>query len=343
MKFHVGKKVKIMFLTGAAASLIMVLGACSGDGNLNKAVDKPENNQEHEHGNKAGNGQGNQDSGDPDEITLMHIHGLGYSVHGERILVPSHMGLTVYANGKWMAPTGELHDFMGFATVDDRFYSSGHPPEGSTLENPLGLVVSDDEGKTLTFLDLYGEADFHGLTAGYKTHAIYVISPAVNSRMESKGLFYTLNEAKTWAKSEMNGITIAPSALAAHPTNEAVVAVGNQLGAFLSHDYGNHFAAFVEDMQTTALFYQYNGELLVGGVRNGDAVLFRYHVESRQKDEIKIPVLEQDAIQYISQNPMKTDELVFATFAKDVYLSEDKGQSWEKIADQGICLDGGKQ
>ncbi len=342
MKFLVGKRVKMMFLTGLATISIMMLGACANDGVPNGEVNNSENSQEHEHENRPDNSQENKDPGDPNEISLMHIHGLGYSEHGEQILVPSHMGLTVYSNGKWMAPTGELHDFMGFATVDDGFYSSGHPPDGSTLENPLGLVVSRDEGRSLEFLDLYGESDFHGLTAGYKTHAIYVVNTAVNSRMKSKGLFYTLDEAKTWAQSEMNGISLAPSTMAAHPTNDAIVAVGNQQGTYLSTDYGNHFAAILEGTQATALFYQYNGDLLIGGVRQDAPVLLRFHTESKQTEEIKIPLLEQDAIQYISQNPVESDELVFTTFAKDIYLTKDNGRTWVKIADKGICLDGGK-
>ena len=337
MSFLLGKRVKIVFLAGAAASLILLFGGCSEGGISNGTGQEIGNN--HEHGDE--NNQEHEDPDVPEAITLMHIHGLGYSAHGKRILIPSHHGLTVYSGGKWIAPRGELYDYMGFAAVDDGFYSSGHPPEGSTLANPLGLVVSRDEGKKIDFLNLYGEADFHGLAAGYETHAIYVINTTANSRMKTKGLFYTLDQAQTWSKSDMAGLTIAPFALAAHPTQEAVLAVGSQQGTFLSNDYGHHFAALLKDIQTTALFYQYDGDLLVGGIKNEVPVLLRLHVESQQMDEFKIPVPDKDAIQYISQNPVNENELVFTTFEKDIYLSEDKGVSWLKIADKGICLDKG--
>src|SRR3546814_19465798 len=40
------------------------------------------------------------------------------------------------------------HDYMGFATTREAFYSSGHPAAGSNLINPFGLIKSTDAGKT---------------------------------------------------------------------------------------------------------------------------------------------------------------------------------------------------
>lgn len=65
--------------------------------------------------------------------------------------------------GHWETPESEKHDNMGFPTVDDGFYSSGHPAPGSDKKNPFGIVKSTDEGKTLQFLDLYGQVDFHNM------------------------------------------------------------------------------------------------------------------------------------------------------------------------------------
>lgn len=40
-------------------------------------------------------------------------------------------------------------------------------------------------------------------------------------------------------------------------------------------------------------------------------------------------------IGYIAVNPAQPDEMVFATFGRDIYLSQDDGQSWKQIARAG--------
>ncbi|MFC4766992.1 F510_1955 family glycosylhydrolase [Effusibacillus consociatus] len=268
------------------------------------------------------------------ETTLHHIHGLGYSSDGKRIFIPAHDGLRVYSQGQWKTPDGAKHDYMGFSMVDDGFYSSGHPAPGSNLKEPLGIVKSTDEGKTIKALDLAGETDFHGMSVGYKTHTIYVFNPAPNSKMKSPGMYYTKDETKTWVKSEMKGLNEDLSALVVHPSKEAVVTVGTQNGVYVSKDYGQNFENVVSDIQVTSLFFNNEGALFVGGIKK-EPLLLQVDVESGKTVEINLPDLKEDAVTYVAQNPVNENELVFATYKKDVYLSGDKGQSWKKIADQG--------
>ena len=82
------------------------------------------------------------------DVTLMHVHGLAYSVDGKRLMIPSHHGLAVYENGKWSKAPGPQHDYMGFSATAKHLYSSGHPAPGSGLVNPFGLIRSRDGGKT---------------------------------------------------------------------------------------------------------------------------------------------------------------------------------------------------
>ncbi len=125
--------------------------------------------------------------------------------------------------------------------VEYGFYSSGHPAPGSTMKNPLGIVKSSDLGMTLTKLGFEGESDYHWMAVGYKTHAIYVINERQNSKLNSAGLFYSTDEAKTWTKSAAAGLNEEPTALAVHPTDEKTIAIGTKSGLLLSNDYGNHF------------------------------------------------------------------------------------------------------
>jgi hypothetical protein len=277
------------------------------------------------------------------QINIKHVHGLGYSNDGKRIFVPIHDGLAVYSDGKWGMSEGEKHDYMGFTTVDDGFYSSGHPAEGSDMANPFGVVKSTDEGKTLDILepDLYGKIDFHTMSASYNTHTIYVMNPQPNTRMDSLGLYYTQDETKTWIKSEMKGLEkelfeshMQWIALAVHPTDDSVVAISTSSGLYLSKDYGNHFEKVLTDTQVGSLFFSSEDSLFIGTYSSKPSLL-QLDLETNQTEEFNIPTLTEDAINYFAQNPLDKNEWVFTTIQKDVYLTTDRGANWLKIADQG--------
>ncbi|MED4779403.1 F510_1955 family glycosylhydrolase [Brevibacillus choshinensis] len=271
------------------------------------------------------------------DIYLEHTHGLGYSPDGKRILIPAHAGLRVYEDGRWKTPEGEKHDYMGFSSVNDGFYSSGHPAQGSKLNNPFGIVKSTDEGKTIKSLALDGETDFHNMAVGYTSHVIYAINPEPNSKMSSAGLYFSKDDGSSWTKSDMNGITEEPTAMAVHPTEPSILAIGTPTAVYLSNDYGNVFEKVTSAGQATALFFTNKGELFIGGYQN-NAYLRKMDVTSKKSEELKIPELEKDAVAFISQNPTDEKELAFVTFKNDVYLSTDESSNWTKIADEGKAI-----
>ncbi len=268
------------------------------------------------------------------KVTMEHIHGLGYTSDGKQILIPAHDGLVSYSDGKWGNVDSPKNDYMGFQTVDNGFYSSGHPGPGSTLKDPIGIVKSSDLGKNLTKLGFEGESDFHTMAVGYKTHAIYVINEQPNSKLNSAGLFYSTDEAKTWTKSAAAGLNEEPTALAVHPTDEKTIAIGTKSGLLISNDFGNHFEKLLPDLFITSLIFEENGELLIAGANNPN--LIKINLTTKEKEEMKLPVLDNDdAVSYIAQNPKDANEIAVATFKKDVYLSKDLGLNWTKIADKG--------
>lgn len=268
------------------------------------------------------------------KVTMEHVHGLGYTSDGKQLLIPAHNGLVSYAEGKWHSVDTPKNDYMGFVPVDNGFYSSGHPGAGSDLKNPIGIVKSPDLGKTLTKLDLEGVSDFHAMSVGYKTHAIYVFNEQPNAKMKSRGLYVTKDDAKTWVKSEMNGFAGEPFTMAAHPTNDKVIVLGTKEGLYISSDSGNHFEKVFPQLMITALQFGTTGELFAAAA-NSPAML-QMNVESKEQKEISLPGLDKgDAVTYIAQNPVTTNEISIATNNKDVYLSKDSGASWAKIADKG--------
>ncbi|MCQ6275946.1 hypothetical protein JMM81_13440 [Bacillus sp. V3B] len=270
---------------------------------------------------------------------FQHIHGLGYTSDGNSFYIPAHDGLRVYSNGEWSIPEGEKHDYMGFSMVDDGFYSSGHPGPGSKLENPFGVVKSNDLGKSLEVLDLYKEVDFHGMAAGYYSHAIYVLNPQPNSRMEDTGLYYTLDETKTWTKSDVKGLDGQPASLAVHPSDEKIMAIGTNQGVFLSTDFGNNFERILPEVPTSAIHFTKENKLVVGGLED-EPVMYEINLDMNERTKISIPkISNEDAITYIAVSPQNNSEIVFTTFEKHIYITKDNGNSWTKIAKDGTAID----
>lgn len=273
---------------------------------------------------------------DTSAVEFMDIHGLGFTKSGTKIYVPAHDGLKVYENGVWKKGDGEGNDYMGFSMVNDGFYSSGHPGTNSSKKNPLGIVKSTDMGKSIDILNLYGEIDFHGLAVGYNTHAIYVINPEMNSKMKDTGLYYSLDDTKTWKKSNMNGIEGQIFALAAHPNNDKVIAISTNKGIFISKDNGNTFNKVLDD-PTTAISFSEQGKLIAGSI---SSQLKLINIETNEAANITIPSLEKDdAIGYIAVNPKNEKHIAFTTFTKNIYISEDQGKNWLKLADEGKGID----
>lgn len=271
------------------------------------------------------------------EIVMEHVHGLGYTADG-KLVTPAHDGLRVYADGEWSIPEGEKHDYMGFSMVDEGFYSSGHPAPGSDRINPFGVVKSTDLGQTLETLDLEGEADFHGMSVGYKTHTIYVINPEPNSQMDAVGMYYTQDETKTWKKSDMQGLTEELTTLAAHPTDDAVIAVGTNTGVFLSEDYGHTFKKINDTVQVTSLYFSPQGELFVGGVNQGPK-FFQLDLQSGETTPVNLPPLNDDAVMYIAQST-EGEELAFVSFNLHMYVTNDQGENWKQIVNDGKGISG---
>lgn len=283
------------------------------------------------------NAQGTNDGSDSTsegEVTLTHVHGLGYSPDGKMVMIPAHDGLKLYSDGgTWSDGPGEKHDYMGFTTVSDGFYSSGHPAQDSRKKNPFGIIKSTDGGESFKTLALYGKIDFHLMNASFNKHTIYVVNPQSNSEMKGTGLFYSNDGAKTWTKIKMDGFNDEPTALAVHPDNDNIVALGSQQGLYISKDYGERFEK-ISDIQITSLYFNPQGHLIIGEYIQG-ATLTKLNIDSGQRTDIPIPEMEQDAIMYFAQNPMDEKEWVFATYNKDLYLSNNQGDDWKQIAVQG--------
>lgn len=316
------------------------IAACSGEEEAmdNVAVEEvAEDQSENEETNEAETTTAEENTSEVSDIKLMHVHGLGFSGDGAGLYVPSHDGLKVFEEGVWSEAAAEPHDYMGFVMVDDGFYSSGHPGPGSSLKNPFGVVKTTDMGQTLEMLDLYQEVDFHGMAVGYNSHAIYVINPQANSRMDDIGLYYSTDDTETWTKSEMTGLQGPIFSIAVHPTDEATVALGTSEGVFLSNDFGQTFES-VSDSPTTAVNFSAAGDLIAGSV-SGEVTLTIFDSETNEPQLISIPELnEENTIGYIAVNPQDEKQITFTTVEKDMHMTKDSGGNWNQIAEKGTGI-----
>lgn len=270
------------------------------------------------------------------DVSLTHVHGLAYSSDGKRLMIPSHHGLAVYQSGKWSKAPGPQHDYMGFAATAKHLYSSGHPAPGSGLVNPFGLIRSRDGGRSWDKLALEGETDFHALAASWNTNVVYVWNPAPSSRMRAAGLHHTGDEGASWRGAAARGLRGDPIALAVHPDDPALVAMGTSQGVFESADRGESFSQIGRAGAGTAVFYDLDRQHLWFGSHDGrTARLSRAPVRGGPAGQVDLPPLPKDAVSYIAQNPAKRSEYAIATFERNVFVSPDAGRTWRQIADAG--------
>lgn len=269
-------------------------------------------------------------------VTLTHVHGLSYSADGKQLVIPSHDGLAVFADGRWTKAAGPAHDYMGYSATRDALYSSGHPAPGSGLTNPFGLIKSRDGGKTWQKLGLEGESDFHALATSYGTNAVYVVNHQPNSRMSQPGIYYTLADGLKWQRAEARGLRAKLNALAVHPADAKVVAAGADDGLYLSRDSAASFAPLVSGTRVLAQTFDLDGQHLWFSAYSGKATLAKIALKTGAKPENHpLPVLANDAVAYIAQNPTRRDEMAIATFNRSVFISQDQGRTWKQIAKEG--------
>lgn len=269
------------------------------------------------------------------EPVIHHAHGLAFLPDGKTLVVPAHIGIAAYRDGRWSRAPGPVHDYMGFSAAQGAIYSSGHPAPGSSLRNPLGLVKSSDGGATWQTLALGGEADFHVMASSWRGGAVYVVNAAPNSEMPQPGLYHTRDEGKTWTRGEAAGVDSQILALAVHPSDAATLAIGTlRGGAMLSRDAGKTFRPLGAQEPVTAVVFEHGGKALLYA-EAGAPALIRRPLGRDSNERVKLPALGKDFVAFIAQNPADPKALAFVTRNRSVFLSRDAGASWRQIAREG--------
>lgn len=267
---------------------------------------------------------------------IEHIHGIGYVGNKDELYLASHDGLLRFSNDEWFKITENKHDYMGFQATNKGFYSSGHPEQGSDLKNPLGIIESTDEGRTLDKLAFYGETDFHYLAAGYNSHIIYVINESKNSKLNS-GFYYSEDQGENWIQSKTEGLSFNYIGnIATHPSHGNIVGLSTDQGFFISNDYGDTFTlasksnpvTSVEIREKSTLYFSLNGDI---------ASLIKYDLNNKKELAIPLPdeVNDKNPVMFISSQPENEEVITVVTHKNDIYQTKDNGNSWIILVSKG--------
>lgn len=268
-----------------------------------------------------------------DRVSIDHLHGIGILPESNTLAVATHDGIFLWDDGQWYASNAVKHDYMGFTSSKDAFYTSGHPAPGSGVRNPLGLMKSTDAGESWQSLSLLGEADFHLMAASFNGPTIYAWNMGQNSHMSDRGLYYTRN-GSDWKESRMNGANVDPLVLIIHPFKDGTLLVGSIRDMYISSDFGDNFELLFEDAFITAGDFVKDADILIAGTMNekGQPGMMRYDFATDEKTELNVPPLQSnEVIAYMAVSGHDENTIFIATPRHNIFVSRDGGSSWNQI------------
>ena len=166
------------------------------------------------------------------DLGVGHIHGVDLNTDDGAVYVAAHRGLFRLEAGRPVRVAQHVQDTMGLTIVGpDRFLISGHSDPAQAAPAHLGLVASDDGGKTWIPVGLSGQADFHALSAAGVT--IYGFDSLTATVMRSD------DGGKGWQR----GARFVMTDLDVDPENPMHVVSATAAGVQESHDGGMTFTA----------------------------------------------------------------------------------------------------
>ncbi|HEU5394199.1 MAG TPA: hypothetical protein VFV36_05295 [Candidatus Methylomirabilis sp.] len=270
-------------------------------------------------------------------IQFHHIHGLAVDPKDPTVLfVATHGGLLrVIQDRRWEWVGEARHDYMGFThhpLTQGTVFVSGHP-QGGSLPNPMGLLVSRDGGRTWQPLALRGQVDLHAMTISADGETLYGWSV-----MGSAGLYRVSVRDGSWKRLEAIGLREVFS-LAGHPKEPGTLLAATRAGLLVSRDGGSTWASAsgqLEGISMTAVayspkhpqrLYAYAVWQDLGFIYSGDG--------GKTWKATGLYLGREDAIAVLAPSPHGERTIYMATFTSDLQKSSDGGQTWSALARKG--------
>ena len=267
-----------------------------------------------------------------------HIHGLAVDPHDPTIVyIATHGGLVRLVEGQRWEYVGDARsDLMGFTVHPSErgvMFVSGHPDHSSRLPNPLGVMVSRDEGQSYQPLALAGKVDLHAMTMSADGHTLYGWNIT-----GSPGFYRISARDGTWARVDATGLRDVFS-LAAHPQRPDTLIAGTRGGLLVSRDRGQTWSPIsgaLSGIPVTAVAYHPKDPrvLYAYAARPGLGVI-RSDDEGQHWKALGLFLGEKDAANVFAISPHRPEIIYVSSFASDLYLSKDGGERWQALANKG--------
>jgi hypothetical protein len=264
------------------------------------------------------------------------IRGIGYPGNDDALYAATNDGIKLYKNSKWLETTVNKHNLMSMQALNSGFLTSGHPQKGIGLKDPLGIVESTDQGKSLHKLGFYGKGNFHFLSASFFGNGMYLIMEQPTDTLDPGVYFSKNNNGENWTKSKLAGFTAdSLGMIAVHPKNGNIMAMSTKTGIYYSEDYSNTMNAITGPVMVTALTFR-GDNILFSSVEEQKIFLKELNPKTGEVKDVVIPFLDYDnPVTYITTDPKNENKLAFATYKDDLYESIDGGENWKNILAEG--------
>jgi photosystem II stability/assembly factor-like uncharacterized protein len=262
---------------------------------------------------------------------IMHMHDVAFDTSGSGDpYIGTHYGLLHVdldkQEMKWQSSPEERHDFMGFTVLEDgTFLSSGHPDHSSGLDDPLGVMHSDDQGKTWNAEVLYQEVDFHQIEPAPSDQSVLYGFDSYNStlyRSEDGGMKWdTVNDEA------FEGIDLLE--IMVHPDDENLLSAASPYGTARSSDGGATWETMKEGTTVLSSAPYQDGHLIYSAGEEEGWFYTEDLGETTEPYDIALP--EEPVIS------LDINGRIFAAGGSEdsFYVSFDGGENWEVWIDKG--------
>lgn len=268
------------------------------------------------------------------------IHGVGVANDGTTY-VATHEGLfSTKDTGRGWNKIGNMDaDLMGFnMRSDGTMLTSGHPGNNTDLPNPIGVLVSKDNGLHWDKVEYAGRIDFHVLTSYHQDPQVIYGLNQMGTGQYGAGIYKTINGGKSWTKIEPKGLPndlMKVYSLLVLPENKDTLLAGTEIGVMVSHDGGKNWKTFDDTRLLSAMAVMPNGKDIIGySMSNLISGLMISQDNGQTWKSIGLD-LGKDAASSISINQKDEKQIAVSSYNTSLYVTKDGGKNWNNIIATG--------
>jgi hypothetical protein len=270
-----------------------------------------------------------------------HLHGIAYA-DDQNIYVATHEGMLSTGNsgGKWTLKGNYDFDFMGYHVMSDgTMITSGHPGKLSKLPNPLGVMVSNNNGEEWKSKSLLGKVDFHILSSNFSNPKVIYGVNQMDSGSYKAGIYVSSDKGKGWKIIDAKGLPQDLHqiySIISLPDDENILIAGTELGVLRSLDGGKTWDVADSSRLITAISVLPKSKNLISySIANNEVGIMISKDQGATWENLGND-LGQDAVAYFGIDPKDSKKIAISTFENTVMTTVDGGKTWTTLMDKGI-------